>query len=435
MDSTVYIVIGAQFGDEGKGRTVDDIASNYPVTTVTRYSGGSQASHSVVTPDGIRHAFRHVGSNTFHTLNAFKAGTHLGSNFLVDFTNLSTELTQLSDHGCSPTITIDPDCRVVTIFDIILNQLIEYGRGDMAHGSCGMGIGETVQRNIDGYTLQVGDFNVTDGKSGKYLWNQLKQVGDYFIENLESAMSYDEIACIDYLNANGLSEVLTGLDQFIETEIRNLYNLGTSMVYAIPCQQLTTEPAVHIFEGSQGIRLDMSLWHPTNNPHTTWSSVGLSGALAQLSRQLPDSSSYDTIEVVYVTRCYVTRHGNGPLPYDRGTVPINGHACVNNVPNLFQGEIRYAPLNVNDLADNIIRDCGPLLIAFPKVKVRINVTCLDEADQYPMVIGGSTSMVSRSSLLGTVKAYVGLQFDKLDMSDRFIGVTFTDQEQRIQCTM
>ena len=57
-------VIGAVYGDEGKGRLVDYLASLTP-TLVVRHNGGAQAGHTVVTPEGLRHVFHHFGSGTF----------------------------------------------------------------------------------------------------------------------------------------------------------------------------------------------------------------------------------------------------------------------------------------------------------------------------------------------------------------------------------
>jgi len=61
--TTVTAVIGANFGDEGKGLMTDVLASRAPSRTlVVRANGGAQAGHTVVTPEGRRHVFGHVGS-------------------------------------------------------------------------------------------------------------------------------------------------------------------------------------------------------------------------------------------------------------------------------------------------------------------------------------------------------------------------------------
>ncbi len=60
---TAQVVIGAQFGDEGKGKISDYYAAAFGTDgIVARFNGGAQAGHTVVTPDGLRHVFGHIGS-------------------------------------------------------------------------------------------------------------------------------------------------------------------------------------------------------------------------------------------------------------------------------------------------------------------------------------------------------------------------------------
>ena len=60
---TAQVVIGAQFGDEGKGRVTDYYAAEVGRDgIVIRFNGGAQAGHTVVAPEGLRHVFSHVGS-------------------------------------------------------------------------------------------------------------------------------------------------------------------------------------------------------------------------------------------------------------------------------------------------------------------------------------------------------------------------------------
>src|ERR1700730_14751416 len=59
------VVIGANFGDEGKGLAVDALAARMTRPIVIRFNGGAQAGHTVTTPDGRRHVFSHVGAGAF----------------------------------------------------------------------------------------------------------------------------------------------------------------------------------------------------------------------------------------------------------------------------------------------------------------------------------------------------------------------------------
>ena len=60
-----FILCGMQYGDEGKGTFVDYLAHKYNINCVVKYNGGSQASHTVITPDGILHKFSQLGSGMF----------------------------------------------------------------------------------------------------------------------------------------------------------------------------------------------------------------------------------------------------------------------------------------------------------------------------------------------------------------------------------
>jgi adenylosuccinate synthase len=74
-----YVVIGANYGDEGKGQVVHKLAKQNTNVTVVRYSGGAQAGHTVTTDDGKRHVFSHIGAGTFAG-----AKTWLSDEFIVN---------------------------------------------------------------------------------------------------------------------------------------------------------------------------------------------------------------------------------------------------------------------------------------------------------------------------------------------------------------
>ena len=61
----VIAVVGAGYGDEGKGAITDYFAHHNPNSIICRYNGGAQAAHTVTTPDGKRHVFSHLGAGSF----------------------------------------------------------------------------------------------------------------------------------------------------------------------------------------------------------------------------------------------------------------------------------------------------------------------------------------------------------------------------------
>src|SRR5687767_2778700 len=143
-------VIGASYGDEGKGRTVDFLAD--ALTLVVRFNGGAQAGHTVVLPDGRRHVFHHFGSGTFKG-----AETFLSQHFIMNPIMYCRELKELP----AVRVTADPRCRITTPWDMMLNQAVEAKRGNDRHGSCGLGINETVTRELQGFFLSLSDLGDT----------------------------------------------------------------------------------------------------------------------------------------------------------------------------------------------------------------------------------------------------------------------------------
>jgi adenylosuccinate synthase len=134
-----YGVIGACYGDEGKGRTVDAIAHRLGAgTVVVRSNGGAQAGHTVVAPSGARHVFHQIGSGAFAG-----AATHF-SRFMVSHPMmLAEEVRAVAALGGETVITADPRGFVTTPWDMMVNQAVEMARGGGRHGSCGLGFGET----------------------------------------------------------------------------------------------------------------------------------------------------------------------------------------------------------------------------------------------------------------------------------------------------
>ena len=135
-------VIGAGYGDEGKGLLTDFLAAETKDTIVVRSNGGAQAGHSVVTDDGLRHVFHHIGSGALAG-----ARTHLSRYFVAHPMLFPAEWSALRERGAELSITSDPRTLITTPFDVAVNQALELARGGSRHGSTGLGFGETIERN------------------------------------------------------------------------------------------------------------------------------------------------------------------------------------------------------------------------------------------------------------------------------------------------
>ena len=136
------VVAGLGFGDEGKGTTVDWLVRRHESALVVRYNGGAQAAHNVVLPDGRHHTFSQFGSGTLAG-----AETFLSRYMLVNPSAMLNEAAGLAGLGVVDPLSrvhVDEDALITTPFHIAANRAREQARGDGRHGSCGMGIRETI---------------------------------------------------------------------------------------------------------------------------------------------------------------------------------------------------------------------------------------------------------------------------------------------------
>ena len=115
-----YAIIGANFGDEGKGLTTDYLAAKYDSDAlIVRFNGGAQAAHTVQTPSGERHVFKHMGSGSL-----VESSTYLSEFFICNPMLFCSEYMQLTNLNLQPKIFVNPNTSVTTPFDMMINQII-----------------------------------------------------------------------------------------------------------------------------------------------------------------------------------------------------------------------------------------------------------------------------------------------------------------------
>ena len=303
-------VIGSGYGDEGKGLLVDALV--VPLNTrVVRFNGGAQAAHTVVTPTGERRVFSHVGAGALRG-----AATHLSRFFTVNPIMAVPEIPALQQLDLGNLwITVDPRAPVSTPIDMMLNQATEEARRNTRHGSCGLGVGETIER-----TERHGAFTVADLAA-----NPARHLA-------RIAHEWKPARCAELGLDPGSLPYTPAIDEAFLDDCGTLLRTITLRTGA----NLAERTDRVIFEGAQGLGLDQDLGA---FPHVTRSHTGLPN-VAVLMEPFADAS----VKVVYVTRCYATRHGAGPLPGEQawtGPTP----ADPTNTPNPWQGELRFAPLD------------------------------------------------------------------------------------------
>lgn len=324
-------VIGASFGDEGKGLTVDYLCSKGDVGVVVRFNGGAQAGHTVVTPEGERHVFRQCGSGTFMGVPTF-----LSQYVSVNPIALMMELKQLDELKYAPELYASPECLVTTFADMIINRRLETKRGKDRHGSCGMGIGETIDRS------KIAELKITmaDIYNGSKLESKLAEICDKYAK-FRTGEAIDEPRMAEaFLKAcKALPEVVSpaGIGQ---------------------CR----DP---VFEGAQGLLLSED--NKEFFPHLTRSNTGIKNV-----KLLCAQAGIIDIDAYYITRTYLTRHGAGPLPGQDDKMSYEDNT---NNSNEYQGTLRFAPLDVDALIHRVADDAGK------GVKVKIMATHRDHVDR------------------------------------------------------
>lgn len=386
------VVIGANYGDEGKGLITDFEVRRTGAGAVSRFNGGAQAGHTV--HDGDRsHVFGHVGAGTFAG-----AMTHLSSKFLVNPLLLIKELQHLKNKGVEPIVISDSRARVSTIYDMILNSMAELARGNDRHGSCGLGINETVTRHSAGFEITVADLSKSD------LVQRIERIRSEWIPKRMNELLGSYVPS-DVDARNQFSNMMSVLNMSSETHAINLQNAAKPLRIGTP----SVPDGQHVvFEGAQGLALDEFMGA---FPHVTRSMTGLPYALAAAA-----DLGVKELQPVYVTRAYLTRHGAGPL-FNEG-LSFGGKNVIDttNIPNEFQGELRFAPLDLRML-DNLIWediDRSKTMAQALGIKVlnpTIAVTCLDQMSEEVWFIdsnGGLRSM-SHPSFLDRIETVTSLK--------------------------
>ncbi len=351
----VSVVIGSLWGDEGKGH-MTDILCNKPNTLNVRFNGGAQASHTVVTKDGKRHAFRHFGAGTFAG-----AKTYLTEDFIVNTVAFCFERNELiNDFNINPCEFVNPNCIVTTIWDMYINQMIEVIRGDMRHGSCGFGINETVERSKNPkYRVTVKDLLCRETLVSKlsliqneYIYERLKSEYDLTIQEIpekykDLLLAEDNIDMFCFYANEFISNIKIRDEKFIE-EFDNV-----------------------VFEGAQGLLLDQN--NSKYFPHVTTSNTGIKNVMKTLS-----NLDYDgDVNIYYMSRCYLTRHGAGPFENELGFKPYEKVEDLTNIPNEFQGALRFGYLDFDLLCEEINKDLKNLNRS---ANINVTFTCYDQVD-------------------------------------------------------
>jgi len=275
------VVIGAQWGDEGKGKIVDLLTDR--VAGVVRFQGGHNAGHTLVI-NGRKTVLRLIPSGILHeTVTCF-----IGNGVVLSPKALFEEIAELESAGLDVTkrLRISEACPLILPYHVALDQAREAAMGAAKIGTTGRGIGPAYEDKVARRAIRVQDLFTRERFAAK-----LGEVLDYHNFVLRN---YFKVAPIDFQStldeAMELAERLRPMAADVSAEVNAMIRAGKRL----------------LFEGAQAALLDVD--------HGTYPFVTSSNCVAgQASAGVgvgPQQLSY----VLGVAKAYATRVGSGPFP-------------------------------------------------------------------------------------------------------------------------
>ena len=277
---SVTILVGGQWGDEGKGKVIDLLADR--VDMVVRSQGGNNAGHTVVA-EGREYKFHLIPSGILNPSTVCV----IGHGVVVDPRVFLEEVDSLHSDGVSTAnLVISERAHMVMPYHPELDRLAELQRGDDRLGTTWRGIGPAYEDKVRRIGFRMGDL-----QKPAFLAKKLRfvlRLKNEVLTRLYDAQPFDEQAILDeYL---GYAERLDGMIQDIHPMIRDAVAGGDRI----------------LLEGAQGVMLDIDLG---TYPYVTSSAPTAGGACT--GSGVPPSRVDKTVGVF---KAYTTRVGYGPFP-------------------------------------------------------------------------------------------------------------------------
>ncbi|MEO6984342.1 MAG: adenylosuccinate synthase [Paralcaligenes sp.] len=275
------VVIGTQWGDEGKGKIVDWLAES--AQGVVRFQGGHNAGHTLWI-NGKKTILRLIPSGIMHP----NVTCYIGNGVVLSPKALLNEIVELEQAGINvrSRLQISPACPLILSYHIAVDQAREARKGDNKIGTTGRGIGPAYEDKIARRALRVQD-----------LYDPA-----VFDAKLAEVLDYHNFVLTQYLGAKAISA-----DE-VRDQAMALAPAIEPMVADVSNNLHIAQKSGHnlLFEGAQGAMLDVD--HGTY-PYVT-SSNCVAGAAAAGSGVGPQSLHY----VLGIAKAYATRVGSGPFP-------------------------------------------------------------------------------------------------------------------------
>jgi len=295
------VIIGTQWGDEGKGKIVDLITDK--VSSVVRFQGGHNAGHTLVI-NGNKTVLHLIPSGIFRN----NVECLIGHGVVLSMSALIKEMGELEKSGVEveSRLKISPGCPLILPYHIALDNAREEHRGAAAIGTTGNGIGPTYEDKVARRGLRVGDL--------------LDET--LFSEKLKQVMEYHNFTLKNYYNQEVIDYQKT-LDEAISQA-----SIVKPMIVDIAeeIHKRMSKDENILFEGAQGALLDID---QGTYPFVTSSNTTSGGAVTGSGIGVRDIDY-----VLGIVKAYTTRVGGGPFPtelkYDVNTDvgdPVGRELC------------------------------------------------------------------------------------------------------------
>ncbi len=275
------VVIGTQWGDEGKGKIVDWLAES--ASGVVRFQGGHNAGHTLWV-NGKKTILRLIPSGIMHP----SVTCYIGNGVVLSPEALLKEISELEAAGLDvrSRLKISEACPLILPYHVALDQAREARRGDAKIGTTGRGIGPAYEDKVARRALRVQDLFDPEG----------------FRAKVDEVLDLHNFVLTKYLGAQAISA------QEVVDQAMALAPAVAPMVADVSSLLFMAQQAGQnlLFEGAQGALLDVD--HGTY-PYVT-SSNCIAGAAAAGAGVGPQSLNY----VLGITKAYATRVGSGPFP-------------------------------------------------------------------------------------------------------------------------
>jgi adenylosuccinate synthase len=274
------VVLGTQWGDEGKGKVVDLLTDK--AKAVVRFQGGHNAGHTLVI-DGVKTALHLIPSGILRD----GVTCIIGNGVVLAPDALLKEMGQLEERGVpvQERLRISQGCPLILPYHVALDQAREIKRGNKKIGTTGRGIGPAYEDKVSRRGLRVGDLYQPD-----------------FAEKLKDVMEYHNFALTQYYKVDAVSYETT-----LELCIEWAAAIKDMVVDAVELVHKYREDGVDVmYEGAQGSLLDID--HGTY-PYVT-SSNTTAGGVSTGAGMGPMYLDY----IMGITKAYTTRVGSGPFP-------------------------------------------------------------------------------------------------------------------------